>query len=484
MKEQNPATGGTGEVRLIRKANELVEARYRYDIWETRMFAHVVSLVRSDDRDFQEYKVFLRDVIRAFGIDEGGKAYRAMVEGAKGLVNKKLFIERERDGRPTELETWLFTSAEYFKDDSAGSHIVVTFHPALKPYLLELKQRYLVYDIRNILRLTSAYSVRMYELLKQYEKLGKRSFDVEHLKLTLGIRAHEYKLYGHFKDKVILKSQADLAAETDISFEFVEHKQGKKIKSITFRIFPNSQWKATADAAARDAKPPKKTAAARAPEQSATAFDSPYFEEAFAIVGPWGVGETTLRNHLVEHGEGRVGEAIRCTADLLKGGKKLENPAGFYIKALEEGWKSPQQAQQAQSELSQKKEEEQREKLLASIAEKEALLEELLAARRAEANETIRSLTQSEPMLAAAAVNAILSDSFSRSMLESSTGLQIDSLELDDWRYNRQLRDAVTRQIEKMHPDEFRDLQGRFDEQILKLRKHLDALRREAGQKA
>lgn len=105
------------DVRLIRKANELVEARYRYDIWETRIFAQVVSMVRYEDADFQEYKIYVSDVIKTFGIDGGGKAYKLLVQGAKGLVNKKLIIERERDGKPTELETWLFTSAEYFKTE-------------------------------------------------------------------------------------------------------------------------------------------------------------------------------------------------------------------------------------------------------------------------------------------------------------------------------------------------------------------------------
>ncbi len=481
--KQNDPFSGNGEVRLIRKANELVEARYRYDIWETRIFAHVVSLVRNDDADFHEYKIFVRDIIRAFGIDEGGKAYRALIEGAKGLVNKKLFIERERDGKPTELETWLFTSAEYFKDDSEGSHIIMTFHPALKPYLLELKQRFLVYDIRNILRLTSAYSVRMYELLKQYERLGKRTFDIENLKLTLGILEHEYKLYGHFKDKVILKSQLDLSQETDISFDFVEHKQGKKVKSITFRIFANGQGRAAA-ALPKAAK--KARAESRASEKS-TQIDSPFFEQALRTVGAWGVSATVLRNFLAEHGEERVGEAIRLINEQLEKGKKIGNPAGYFSKAVAEGWASAAQTKTTIIDLKKaeiaEREAVLRAQMLEKIAVLEAELEQMLAERRTESNAAIRDLTNQDPFLAAAAVNGILADSFSRAMLESQTGLTVETLQLDDWRSNRQLRDAVMRQIERMHPEDFRAIQNRWDAPILKARKAIDALKREQAKK-
>ena len=68
------------------------------------------------------------------------------------------------------------------------------------------------YDVRNILKLTSVYSIRIYELLKQYEgmidesKLShtKRKFSIDELKKVLGIEDGEYQLYGHFKNKIIL----------------------------------------------------------------------------------------------------------------------------------------------------------------------------------------------------------------------------------------------------------------------------------------
>lgn len=475
MKNKEAEQSPVRDVRLIRKANELVEARYRYDIWETRIFAQVVSMVRYEDADFQEYKIYVSDVIKTFGIDGGGKAYKLLVQGAKGLVNKKLIIERERDGKPTELETWLFTSAEYFKTEKGeGSYLVVTFHPALKPYLLELKNRYLVYDIRNILKLTSSYSIRIYELLKQYEKIGRRSFDVENLKLILGILPGEYKLYGHFKDKVILKAQSDLAAETDISFKFEEQKRGKKVVGITFFIHANNNRRHETELPDDPPEPPP--APERARKKSA-ALGSPAFEAAFAQVSQWGVTETKLRELFVEHGEQAVGEGLQCTLDNLSQSKIRENPAGFFIRAVGEGWQSSQQAQKKGAAQRKKQADAAAQETRESLQKWEQSLEILLENRQTEAREIVRTLTNDDPELAAKAVAAILEDSFLRLLLERNTGLALDKLSMDDWRAQRPLRDAVIRQIERLNVEAFRQIQATYDEPIQRARRAITALK-------
>jgi plasmid replication initiation protein len=471
MKKTEPAQPSR-DVRLIRKANELVEARYRYDIWETRIFAQMLSMVKYEDTDFQEYKIHLNDVIKTFNLDGGGKAYKLLVQGAKGLVNKKLLIERERDGQQTELDTWLLTSAEYLKSPNGeGNYVVVTFHPALKPYLLELKNRYLVYDIRNILKLTSSYSIRIYELLKQYEKIGKRTFEVENLKLILGILPGEYKLYGHFKDKVILKAQQDLAKETDISFDFEEGKKGKKIVSVTFHIRGNKERHTERDITELLEDITEET-------KSDTIFMDADTNELFNQVQIWGITEVKLQNLVNKYGSDAVQEGLECTLEKIKQEKKMDNPGGFFIKAIEEGWKSPKQIKQNLSEQQQKKTKIENDKLVEELNKWETALSSLRESRQAEAKEIVRMLTQNDPQLADTAVKTILSDSFVTSMLEKDTGLQLASLQMEDWRQHTALRAAVIRQIEKMFPQDFASIQTAYDEPIRRAIKMTNELRR------
>jgi len=55
----------------------------------------------------------------------------------------------------------------------------------------------------------------------------------------LGIEK-KYKYYGNIKDKIILKAQKELKEKTDIAFEFIEIKEGRKrVVGIIFVIFKN-----------------------------------------------------------------------------------------------------------------------------------------------------------------------------------------------------------------------------------------------------
>jgi plasmid replication initiation protein len=240
----------TNQIKLIRKSNKLVEARYKFDIWEMRVFVKMLTLIRPDDHDFAQYRISSTEIIHDFGLYDNGSIYKSIKEGAEKLLTKQVEIERiDDEGRKKRIKANLISSTESFVDETEGTDIILKFDPELRRHLLDLKEKYLTYDVRNILKLTSVYSIRIYELLKQYEgmidesKLGfaKRKFSIDELKKVLGIEDGEYQLYGHFKNKIILKAQKDLESETDIKFEIEEEKSSRKIVSIIFLIYRNTK---------------------------------------------------------------------------------------------------------------------------------------------------------------------------------------------------------------------------------------------------
>jgi plasmid replication initiation protein len=94
------------------------------------------------------------------------------------------------------------------------------------------------YQLKNVIRLNSIYSIRLYELLKQYEKIGYRSFEIDTFRDILQI-SKGYR-YNNIKN-LILKSQKELSEKTDLSFTFKESKQSRKVVSITFYIEEKKQ---------------------------------------------------------------------------------------------------------------------------------------------------------------------------------------------------------------------------------------------------
>lgn len=220
---------------LVTKSNNLVEARYHFSIWETRVFTKLVSLIQPGDADFKRYKLHIKDLVQFFGVNDND-AYVKIKAVPDSLLKKVVTIPYTENGEERLLKTGLIAQATIPKKKEG--YIELSFHPDLKPYLLQLKRTFLSYDIRNVLKISSVYSIRIYELLKQYETLGYREFNLEELKVILGV-SDKYKLYGHFKSRIIMKAQEDLQEHTDIIFSFREIKKGRKVIAILFEINAN-----------------------------------------------------------------------------------------------------------------------------------------------------------------------------------------------------------------------------------------------------
>ena len=77
------------DIKLIRKANELVEARYKFDIWETRVFAYMLTLIKANDTDFNEYKINTGDIVREFNLHDSGLVYDSIKKAGEKSVSSK-----------------------------------------------------------------------------------------------------------------------------------------------------------------------------------------------------------------------------------------------------------------------------------------------------------------------------------------------------------------------------------------------------------
>ncbi len=106
----------------------------------------------------------------------------------------------------------------------------------MKPFLLRLKERFTTYKLNNVMKLRSIYSIRIYELLKQYQSIGKRTITIESLRKMLGIEPDEYKTYNNLKRKVIMVAHKEVNEKTDICFDYKEIKLSRKVNEIEFIV--------------------------------------------------------------------------------------------------------------------------------------------------------------------------------------------------------------------------------------------------------
>jgi len=299
----------------------------------------MLTLIKRDDVDFKNYRIYIRDVIDEFGLEKDNRAYERIKRAGIKLNDRSVRIYRDTDEGKMQFDTKIVASVESFVNNSEGKYIDVSFHPRMKPYLLALKSKFTVYDSRNILALPSTYTIRIYELLKQYEPIGSRKIDLHDLKEMIGaveetfdgetrfIKDH-YPLYGNFRQKILLKAQNDLKKHTDISFEFEPIKRGRKVVALQFYIRKNVP-------VGKRAKPNSNPVLIQnpIPEVQDVIINEPVagvFAELFPLVKSW-IGEKAFRSLLDNYPENQVRQSVRYTLNRIKNGDEIKNVAGHIV---------------------------------------------------------------------------------------------------------------------------------------------------------
>ncbi|MBF0339318.1 MAG: replication initiation protein [Nitrospirae bacterium] len=219
--------------KIVTKSNDLVEARYKLTASEQKLIIWLMGEIEPNDVDFKVYRMQINDFMKMLEVENKG-TYKQVRQITLNMMEKVLEI-RKSNGL---LQISWFSSAEY--KDGEG-YVELCFDPKLKPLLLGLKEKFLSYPISNILQLKSAYSIRLYELLKQYQKIGKRIISIQDMRDMLGMSHSDYGLYADFKRRVIITAQKEIHKNTDISFTFEEIKEGRKVVYLVFTIISKHQ---------------------------------------------------------------------------------------------------------------------------------------------------------------------------------------------------------------------------------------------------
>lgn len=228
---------------LVVKDNSLIEANYNLTKMQQKLLIKAISLIEPESKQ-QIYKFSISDFASQVDLQKSKTVYSQMHAICNQLANAKSFkIERENGN--VAFINWV-ASAEYIPREAV---VEIEFSQKLMPLLFDLKKKFTKYYIANVMSLNSSYSMRMFEILKQYEGMGKRIIDLEDLRRMVGTTVEnqdgtitkEYEMYGHFKSRVILPAQKELKAKTDIYFEFKEIRQGHSVSQIEFTILPNTK---------------------------------------------------------------------------------------------------------------------------------------------------------------------------------------------------------------------------------------------------
>ena len=225
------------ETAIVEKRNVLNELRAtNLTLQELRFFSIYLSKINPYDKKTKYVRFPLSDFQKI--MEFGRLNIQQLKDSTDSLLGKKVHIPLENGGFKGIV---LFDQCEVNKDSSGRWYVEISASNAALPLMFDFKDRYFKYELWNALRLKSANQIRMYEILKQYEKLGKREISVSDLREMLGIAPNEYPRWNNFKTRVLDSCQQALKDITDISFDYERGKVGNggKWLTIIFNIRKN-----------------------------------------------------------------------------------------------------------------------------------------------------------------------------------------------------------------------------------------------------
>jgi len=218
---------------LVVQSNKLIEASYRLRLGQQKFLRLMASRIKKNDEDLKSYTFKVADIMELFDTKNQSN-YSEIPRQVKELMGNVLTF---KVGKKTTYVPFLALAT----CDEGSGILSVQFHPVLKSMYICLNKEnpFTIYELSNTLKLRSIYSLRFYELLKQYQKIGNRVMSIEDIRNLFELTITEYKRYNDFKRFVIIQAQKELAEKTDISFEFEEIKTKRKVTSIKFYITSN-----------------------------------------------------------------------------------------------------------------------------------------------------------------------------------------------------------------------------------------------------
>lgn len=220
---------------IVRKSNELIEARYRLSLGEQRLILLLTTEISPTDEDFKEYELKVAQFVEMFELEADNRIYEKVERAAEQLLGRIIAL---KEGFEVEKTTWL----SYVRYVKGSGTVKIRFDKSLRPYLLQLKGRFTQYNLSHVVNFKSQYSIRLYELLKMdaykaKQGLIEKTVMLKELREMFGIGKKEYSAFDNLRRRVIEPAVHEISEQTDLGIQEISYiRAGRKVTGLTFHV--------------------------------------------------------------------------------------------------------------------------------------------------------------------------------------------------------------------------------------------------------
>lgn len=318
----------------IVKSNKLILAHFKMTTYEQKIILLCISKIKKNARrtgveklnDNLFFELGAKEISEFLNISPR-TLYKDLDAISSKLMRYEIEIRDNENERFEKIRPFPYSKYEF-------GRFYLRIEQSMEEHLLELKERFTIYDINNIRMLSSNYSLRIYEVLKSYEWVNEYAFDILEFKQIIGVLTIKdgkvendlYSRYYDFKKRVLLVAQEEINTFTDITFKFEEIKKGRKVDKLKFYISANEKQiedKMEIEEAA--------TSEARLDEDDLVDQLREIIKEPL---------KTKELKAILQAANNDV-QLIENKYQLAKKQKKIENLVGWLVKAIEEDYTEP-----------------------------------------------------------------------------------------------------------------------------------------------
>lgn len=234
MSDASPksVTPSEPSLRWVVKSNDFVLARYDWTANMQRVVYMMIAQLDMHREEFAFQKVSVAELVDLSGVSTNARGKIAR-EAAAALLDQKIEIVGA-DGAYFGVN--LMSMARY---EPGSGYVEARFNQDMKPYLLQLRANFTQARLEQVMKLSSPYSMRFYEILRTFEGYRRcRTFALEDLRRMFALE-DKYPRFQDFKRRVIEPAKKELAEKTDLTFDYKTVRRGGAICGVTLVVRPS-----------------------------------------------------------------------------------------------------------------------------------------------------------------------------------------------------------------------------------------------------
>ena len=220
---------------LVVKDNALINASYNLDLVEQRLILLAIVEARESGKGINAndpLTVHAESYVNQFGVHRN-TAYQALKDACNDLFARQFSYQKINERGNIENYRSRWVSEIGYVDNEAVVKLI--FAPAIVPLITRLEEQFTKYELQQVSNLSSAYAVRLYELLIAWRSTGSTPIiELSDFRQRIGVLDTEYKRMERFKTSVLELAIKQINEHTDITVKYEQHKRGRSISGFSF----------------------------------------------------------------------------------------------------------------------------------------------------------------------------------------------------------------------------------------------------------